>query len=194
MDFYSQFINRNASEHKTVKVGQITGIVILILAIIFAIILGSSKVNLFVFIQASYTFIGAPFSAIFLLGMLWKRVSGKDALITLFSSFAVAGFLKYLEFGPLEGSESLLAQIVIPFGNQGLITWAFAMIVCAVSAAITAPAAAEQVGVGLVFNISDKSILTKGLGTRWYNSVVLWWAIAFAIMIAIILTFSVFVK
>ena len=136
-----------------VKVGQITGIVILILAIIFAIILGTSKVNLFVFIQAAYTFIGAPFSAIFLLGMLWKRVSGKDALITLFSSFAVAGFLKYLEFGPLAGSESLAAQIVIPFGNQGLITWAFAMIVCAVSASITAPAKADQVGEGLVFSI-----------------------------------------
>ena len=194
MDFYTQFIDKNASEKKQVKVGQITGIVILLLAIWFAIVLGTSKVNLFVFIQAAYTFIGAPFSAIFLLGMLWKRVSGKDALITLFSSFAMAGFLKYLEFGPLAESQSLLAQIVVPFGNQGLITWAFAMIVCIISALITAPAAPEQVGEGLVFNIKDKRILTEGLGTKWYNSVLLWWGIAFAMMIAIILTFSVFVK
>jgi solute:Na+ symporter, SSS family len=121
-------------------------------------------------------------------------VSGKDALITLFSSFAVAGFLKYLEFGPLAGSQSLLAQIVVPFGNQGLITWAFAMIICSVSAAITAPPSPEQVGEGLVFSIKDKKILSAGLGTKWYNSVLLWWGLAFALMIAIILTFSVFVK
>ncbi len=194
MDFYTQLINKKATEKQTVKVGQITGVVILILAIIFAIILGTSKVNLFVFIQAAYTFIGAPFSAIFLLGMVWKRVSGKDALITLFVSFVAAGVLKYLEFGPLAESQSLLAQIVVPFGNQGLITWAVAMIVCMVSASITAPPHESQVGEGLVFNIKDKRILTEGLGTKWYNSVLLWWGLAFALMIAIIIVFSVFVK
>ena len=35
----------------------------------------------FVFIQAGYTAIGPAYSAIFLLGVFWKRVNGKDELI-----------------------------------------------------------------------------------------------------------------
>jgi len=193
MDFYQTLINKKASEKKTVQVGQITGIVILVLAIIFAIILGNAKTNLFVFIQASYTFIGPPFSAIFLLGMLWKRVNGKDALITLAASFALSIFLKYLEFGPLADSQSELAGIIKPFGNQGLITWIFAMMVCSVSAWITAPPKEEQVGEGLVFSIADKKLLWSGLGDKWYKSVTLWWSIAFGAMVLIVLYFSVFI-
>jgi solute:Na+ symporter, SSS family len=191
MDFYQNFFNKNPSEKQIVKVGQITGIIILILAIAFAIVLGSVKTNLFVFIQASYTFIGPPFSAIFLLGMLWKKVSGKDALLTLAASFCLSLFLKYLEFGSLANSESEIAGIIKPFGNQGLITWIFAMVVCSISAIFTPNPLSEQVGEGLVFNIDDKTVLKAGLGTKWYNSVTFWWALAFGIMLAIIFYFSV---
>jgi len=126
--------------------------------------------------------------------MLWKRVSGKDAIITLIASFALSIFLKYLEFGPLADSQSTMAGIIKPFGNQGLITWIFAMVVCTISAFITAPPKAEQVGEGLVFSIADKKVLWSGLGDKWYNSVTLWWGIAFGGMILIVLYFSVFIK
>ncbi len=194
MDFYQKHINPNASEETIVRVGRITGVVFLILAIGFAVLLGASKVNLFVFIQAAYTFIGPAFSAIFLLGMLWKRVSGKDALITVIATFALCGFLKYLEFGPLAESTSDFAKFVKPFGNQGLIAWAFAMVLCSVLAVVTPPAREDQVGEGLIFSFKDRKVLREGLGTTWYNSVVLWWGVSFAGMVILVVIFSVFVR
>jgi SSS family solute:Na+ symporter len=194
MDFYQKYINRNATEKQSVGVGRITGVVILLVAIGFAIALGYAKTNLFVFIQAGYTAIGPAYSAIFLLGVLWKRVNGTDALITVIAAFLMVGFLKYLEFGPLRESTSDFAKFIKPFGNQGLVTWLFAMLVCTVSAFITPPAKPEQVGEGLIFSFKDKKAITAGLGTRWYNSVLLWWGVAFGGMLVIVLIFSVFIK
>jgi SSS family solute:Na+ symporter len=194
MDFYQKYINKNATEKQSVGVGRITGIVILFVSIGFAILLGHSKANLFVFIQAGYTAIGPAYSAIFLLGVMWKRVNGKDALITIFAAFAMVAFLKYLEFGLLANSTSDFAKFIKPFGNQGLVTWLFAMMVCTISALITPPAKPEQVGEGLIFSFKDKKAITAGLGTAWYNSVLLWWGLAFGGMIAMVIIFSVFVK
>jgi SSS family solute:Na+ symporter len=47
---------------------------------------------------------------------------------------------------------------------------------------------------GLILSFKDKKALKAGLGTRWYNSVLLWWSLAFAGMLVLVLIFSVFVK
>lgn len=191
MDLYRNSFVKDESENHYVGVGKISGIVFLLLSVGFAVVLATAtKVNLFILIQALYTFIAPPFSAIFLFGMLWKRVNGKAALITIFSGFAMAGFLKYLEFGPLQDSTSEMANIIKPFANQGLITWVFSMIVCAVSALFTAKAGENKIGNDLVFNING-SALKEGLGDRWYNSILFWWIICVLMLVGIILTFSV---
>lgn len=192
LDIYKMYFAKNENASKYVKVGKITGVVFLSISIIFAFILATvTKVNLFILIQALYTFIAPPFSAIFLLGILWKRVNGKDALITVIASFAMAGFLKYLEFGPLANSTSDFANMIKPFANQGLITWLFAMLVCTISALITPPALPAQTGDGLIFTIKSNA-LTEGLGDTWYKSVVFWWAVCFILLVIIVLTFSIF--
>ncbi|MCG8699499.1 MAG: sodium/solute symporter [Bacteroidales bacterium] len=191
IDFYKEYFKKNATEQEEIKVGRISGTIILAISIGIAIVLATAKVNLFVFIQALYSFIAPPFSAIFLLGMLWRRVNGKDAFITIIASFALSFFLKYLEFGPLAESTSALAGIVKPFAMQALITWIFAMIVCTISAAITPEPDAKQVGDGLVLNFKKLSAIKGGLGTKWYNSVTFWWGLAFAMMFGFIIIFGV---
>jgi len=191
MDLYRNSFVKDKSEDHYVTVGKISGIVFLLLSVGFAVVLATAtKVNLFILIQALYTFIAPPFSAIFLLGMLWKRVNGKAALITIFSGFAMAAFLKFLEFGPYQDSTSEMANIIKPFANQGLITWIFSMIVCIVSAFLTARAGENKIGNDLVFNING-SALKEGLGDRWYNSILFWWIICVLMLAGIILTFSV---
>jgi solute:Na+ symporter, SSS family len=215
IDFYKEFINKNAGDQKEILIGKLSGIVILIISIGFAIVLASAqKINLFVLIQALYTFIAPPFSAIFLLGMVWRRVSGKDAFIAVVASFSLALLLKYLELGVLSdnptlgitvmikdiltnwmGPEGLLrfAGIVKPFAMQGLIVWVFAMTVCIVSAYRTPRPDPKQVTDGLTINWKKLNIWGE-LGTRWYNSVTLWWGIAFGLMILLVLIFSVFIR
>lgn len=193
LDFYKEYINRNVSEKNEIRVGKISGTVILILSIALAIFLAVTKINIFVYIQTMYTFIAPPFSALFLIGMLWKRLNGKDAAIAVVAGFILAGLLKYLELGPLADVNTPFANFIKPFANQGLLVWAFTMAVAFISGLITPPALPVNVGEGLVFNFRKMTILKEGLGTKWYNSVVLWWSISFVMMVAFIIIFSVLI-
>jgi len=151
-----------------------------------------TKINIFVYIQEAYTFIAPPFSAIFLLGMLWRRVSGRDVFVAVISSFIVYAAIKFMVFGPLAESTSPLANFIKPYGNQGLTVWVFAMITTSISALITPRPDPECVTDNLTFNWKKMNI-GGGLGTKWYNSVLFWWAICFALMITFMIVFSVLV-
>nr|WP_299346269.1 sodium/solute symporter [Allomuricauda sp.] len=194
VDFYGESINENASSEQMVRVGKISGTLFLLLSIGFAVMLATAtKVNLFILIQALYTFIAPPFSALFLLGMLWKKVNGRDALVTVIGGFAMAGFLKFLEFGPLADSTSTFAGIIKPFANQALITWIFSMLICAVSTLLTSDKHLNPEAENLTFNVKGEA-LREGLGSKWYNGIFFWWLLSVLLLIAIILIFSVFIK
>ncbi|MEZ5275766.1 MAG: sodium/solute symporter [Opitutaceae bacterium] len=185
LDVYRMFINPKATERQEVIVGRLAGIVILLLSIGVAILLATvQKMNLFVWIQMLYVFFAPPFSATFLLGSLWRRVSGFDALLASIVAFAFAITLKILEFG------GALPDWMMPFANQGMLVWAVCMIVCTASALITPPPSPEKVSDDLTFNWK-KMDFKGGLGTHWWNSVTLWWAIALAGMFFFVFLFSV---
>ena len=187
VDFYKTFINRNATEQDEVSTGRIAGIVILTLSILVAIILAKSeRFNLFIWIQMLYIFFAPPFSATFLLGSLWKRVSGFDALLATFVSLAFAIYLKVMEFGfPDHLHDSLK-----PFANQGLAVWIVCMLVCILSAFISPPPATHQIEGGLTFDLT-KIRPDRDPSIPWFKSVGFWWAISFLLMIGLVLVFSV---
>lgn len=191
LDFYKMYINRRATERQEIRMGKLSGGLILAVSVLLAIMLAMTKINIFVYIQTLYTFIAPPFSAIFLIGMLWKRVNGRDALTAIIVSFALGALLKYLEYGPLAESQTAFAQFVKPFANQGLMVWAVAVLTAVVSACFTSSPAGEQVGEGLVFSFSNLSTLKEGLGRRWYSGVFFWWALSFVLMVVLIVYFSI---
>ena len=191
LDFYKEYFKKDATQKEEISMGRISGTVILFISILLAVVLALTKINIFVYIQTMYTFIAPPFSAIFLIGMLWRRVNGKDAFISVMAGFALAAVLKYMELGPLADVNSPFANFIKPFANQGLMVWAFTLVVAAISTAITPPPPAENVGDGLAFNFRKMQILKGGMGDKWYNKVSVWWAICFAMLIAFMLIFSV---
>lgn len=194
VDFYGESIHKNASSKQMVRVGKISGTLFLLLSIGFATVLATAtKVNLFILIQALYTFIAPPFSALFLLGMLWKKVNGRDALVTVIGGFTMAALLKYLEFGPLADSTSTFAGIIKPFANQALITWVFSLLICTISTVFTSNKHLNPEAENLTFNVKGKT-LREGLGNKWYNSIFFWWLWSVLLLIAIILIFSVVIK
>ena len=192
IDLYKQYINKKASESREISIGRLSGTLVLLLSILLAVILALTKINIFVYIQTLYTFIAPPFSAIFLIGMLWRKVGGKDVFIAVISGFALAAILKYLELGLLKDSTTAFAIFIKPFANQGLVVWAFTLIVTTISTFITPNPDPKCVGDGLVFNFKNMDFLKGNLGDKWYTSVTFWWSICFVLMVVLIVTFSVF--
>ena len=75
------------------------------------------------------------------------------------------------------------------FMNQASVNWVFAVAVCVAVSLATAPPKPQQVTDRLTFNWRKLNIF-EGLGSHWYNNVVLWWGLSAAIMIGLIVAFS----
>jgi SSS family solute:Na+ symporter len=93
MDIYKPFFNKQASETQLVKVGRLTGLVALIIAILIAPLLGNIP-QAFQYIQ-EYTGIVSPgILAIFILGLFWRKTTTKAAVWAAFISIPIAMFFK----------------------------------------------------------------------------------------------------
>ena len=184
IDFYKRIFKKDASDKSMVKVGAWSATVFLIIAIVLAGFIAKLEGSLFVYIQTLTNFFAPPFSAVFLLGSLWRRINGKGASAAIFSGFALGFLIKiYIQISPHPAW-------IEPYANQGVIMWAFCMIVCAVVSILTAPPRPEQVTDDLTFNWKRMNI-GGGLGDKWYSNVTFWWAISVVMMFGFIIVFGI---
>jgi len=95
MDLYKPYINKNASEKRLVTVGRISGVVAMAIAVVVAPLLGSID-QAFQFIQEYTGMISPGVTAIFVLGMFWKRTTSTAALWGTILSIPVSAAIKFL--------------------------------------------------------------------------------------------------
>ena len=184
LDIYRRWFAPQASHRHLVRVGMVSAAVILAVSIVLAMYIERLGSGLFVYIQSLYAFFAPPFSAVFVLGILWRRINGTGALVAV-----VAGFL----FGL---AVKLYVQLVPdhpkwlePFAMQGILNWAFCSVLCVVVSLMTPPPRPEQVTDDLTLNWRKLDIF-QGLGPRWYNSVVTWWLLFVVLVLGLMLWFS----
>jgi SSS family solute:Na+ symporter len=95
MDLYKPYFNKNATEKRLVAVGRISGVVAMAIAVIVAPLLGSID-QAFQFIQEYTGMISPGVTAIFVLGLFWKRTTSNAALWGTISSIPVSAAIKFL--------------------------------------------------------------------------------------------------
>lgn len=197
LDVYKRWMVPSANDKHLVKVGIVSSVVVLAIAIILGGFIGRFGGNLFVYIQSLYAFFAPPFSAVFLLGILWKRINSKGAIIAVFFGFLFGVAMKvYVQFDVAIG-ETLpwLPQHPLwlePYSNQGAINWAVCTIVCVAVSLLTAPPQPKRVTDQLTFNWKKMNIFSN-LGDHWYSSVVTWWILFVLSIIILLILFSGFV-
>lgn len=114
MDFYSK-IDKNASSRKKVFVGQVTAVITLIIAVIWAPYIREFD-SLIAYYQEIVSYLAPPIVGTFFIGLFWKRANGTGAIIGLFSGLLVATcimLLKYLLHIELGLHFLLLAPILL---------------------------------------------------------------------------------
>ena len=117
MDIYKSTINKKADDKQMVKVGRLTGLVALIIAMILAPQLGSLG-QVFQFIQ-EYTGVVSPgILAVFLMGLFYKKATNNAAIWGVIISIPIAMYFKVAPNGWSDAS----IFINIPFMNQMLVT------------------------------------------------------------------------
>lgn len=95
LDLYKPYLNKNASEKQLVIVGRITGIIAMGIAVCVAPLLGSIN-QAFQFIQEYTGMISPGITAIFLLGMFWKKTTANAAFWGTIFSIPVSAAVKFL--------------------------------------------------------------------------------------------------
>ena len=117
MDIYKSTINKKADDKQMVKVGRLTGLVALIVAMILAPQLGSLG-QVFQFIQ-EYTGVVSPgILAVFLMGLFYKKATNNAAIWGVILSVPIA---MYFKVAP-NGWSDVSIFVNIPFMNQMLVT------------------------------------------------------------------------
>ena len=124
MDIYKSLINKNADDKSMVKIGRLSVLVSLIIAMIIAPQLGNLG-QVFQFIQ-EYTGVVSPgILAVFLMGLFYKKATNNAAIWGVISSIPIAMFFKVAP----NGWSSLPIFINIPFMHQMMATCIGTMII-----------------------------------------------------------------
>ena len=95
MDLYKPYFNKNASERQLVFVGRLSGVIAMAIAVIVAPLLGSIE-QAFQFIQEYTGMVSPGITAVFVLGLFWKRATSTAALWGTIISIPVSAAIKFL--------------------------------------------------------------------------------------------------
>lgn len=187
LDIYKRMFRPQASDRDLVRVGVISSVVILAISIVLGGLVGKLGGSLFEYIQSLYAFFAPPFAAVFVLGILWRRINSTGAIVTVISGFVLGIAIKlYLNFAAAP------PDWLVPYANQASINWFFCLLLCSSVSLLTAPPRPEQVTDQLTFNWRKMNIFGD-LGDHWYSSVVTWWGLFLVLILALFVVFSGFV-
>lgn len=96
LDIYQKKLSPDASEKQLVKVGKLTVLVAMLIAVIIAPFLGIDKKGGFEFIQEYTGFVSPGIFAMFILGFFWKKTSSNAAMFATIGGFILSVVFKFL--------------------------------------------------------------------------------------------------
>jgi SSS family solute:Na+ symporter len=149
---------------------------------------------LYQYLQSVQAYIAPPITAVFLLGILWKRVNAKGAIATLLFGLLMATVriiseLMFTENGQLvAGASGPLAQFaMINFAHMAIYMFVACVIVCSVVSLATEKPSLEQIK-GLTFGTlsAEQKAAAKNSFSKWD---VIFSVILAAIVISILVYF-----
>ncbi len=154
MDIYKVYINKNASDKKTVNIGRMTAAGALVIAGLMAPLMGNIP-QMFQYIQEYTGLVSPGILAVFLMGLFWKKSTSRAAIIGVITSIPVALLLK-------------LPVVDLPWMDQMFYTMIITMVIIAGVSMTNSkdvddpkgiPLTAETFKTGPVFNITSYVIL-----------------------------------
>lgn len=152
VDVY-QKLYPDAPQKKLLRVGRIATSIVVVLGIFWIPIMQNISGTLYEYLQSVQSYIAPPITAVFLLGIFFKRINSQGAMATLIAGLGVAVVRLGLELGKnsLDPNGFLFA-----FGNMNFLSFAawfflFSIIVCVVASLLTPAPAPEQIQ-GLTFS------------------------------------------
>jgi SSS family solute:Na+ symporter len=142
----------DSSEKKLVNIGRWATLIVVILGILWIPIM--QKIGggvLYQYLQSVQSYIAPPITAVFLLGIIWKRVNAQGAIATLFFGLLIGTLRIIAELTVGEAESGMWATFAnINFANMAIFMFIACVIVCTVVSLMTPPPDMKQIE-GLTF-------------------------------------------
>jgi len=187
MDIYKK-LKPQASETELVHMGRIATFVVVVLGIIWIPILRSLSGSLYEYLQNVQAFIAPPITAVFLLGIFWKRINGKGALSALVTGF-ILGMIKLTLETVAKGADGFWGAVAdFNFLYFAPLLFAFSVILMIVVSLLTKAPSEEQLK-GLTFaSLTEED--KKASRASWNKWDVIHTVIILGIIVAVMIYFS----
>ncbi len=154
IDIYKK-LRPNESETKLLRIGKIATGVIVILGFAWIPVMKNAPGTLYDYLQSVQSYIAPPITAVFLLGILSKRINAKGAMATLYIGFGIGLFRLILDtivtFNPGHEFSGVLGDIIaIPFSHFAIVIFVISLcILVGVSLSSAKPSAQQVEGLAL---------------------------------------------
>ncbi|MEA1787649.1 sodium:solute symporter [Arenibacter sp. GZD96] len=187
VDIYKK-LRPNTPEKKLVRTGQIATVIVVIIGIIWIPIMANISGVLYEYLQSVQSYIAPPITAVFLLGIFYKRINSQGAFATLIMGIVVATIRITLELikGSLDPN-----GLLFYLGNMNFLTfgaWFFLFcILFIIAVSLATPAPSREKVVNLTFGTITEEEKQKNKNS--YN----WMDIGVSIVIvAIVVAIMIF--
>lgn len=144
IDVYKK-LKPQASEKQLVLVGQVSTAILVGFGLLWIPIMKLVSAQLYQYLQSVQAYISPPIAAVFLLGIMWKRVNAQGAMASLLTGFVLGVVRLVLELnkGSLDGV--LLSYASINFLHFAIVLFVICALVLVGVSLMTPPPAAAQV-------------------------------------------------
>ncbi|MHB8973007.1 MAG: sodium:solute symporter family transporter [Pirellulaceae bacterium] len=180
MDLYRPVLGRDKSEQHLVRVGRISAFTILVIATLLAIWFSHQKLGVFDLIQDIGAWVAAPISAVFLLGVLWKRTTAWAATFVLVFAFPYTAFAEYYLFKRVGW--------LIPYDNwlnRTFLVWSSSMVLLVLLSLVTKPPPREKIE-GIIWSWAVAKLPeSERERNRGWRNLFLWWCLFMGAMAAL---------
>jgi SSS family solute:Na+ symporter len=115
IDFYQRY-RPKASEKDLVRFGRISTVVLVIVSLGWIPFMNALMGGgIFHYLQSIQAYIAPPIAAVFLLGLYYKWINARAAIITLWTGFVIGIFRLVIEFMSNEGSLSIVDDSMLGY-------------------------------------------------------------------------------
>ncbi len=172
VDIYKK-LKPDTPEKKLLNIGRIATVIVVLLGILWIPIMANISGVLYEYLQSVQSYIAPPITAVFLLGIFYKRINAKGALATLIFGFVVGAIRIVLELVKDSMSPDSFLYIM---GDMNFLTFgAYFFLACIVVAVgvslMTKPASEEQLA-GLTFGtLTDEQKAANKNSYNWVDIV-----------------------
>ena len=154
-----------SSERQLVLVGQVTTAILVGLGLLWIPVMKLISGQLYQYLQSVQAYISPPIAAVFLIGVLWKRVNAAGAMAALITGFVLGMGRLAAELG--KGS---LDGLLLAYASMNFLHFAiFLFVVCTailIVVSLLTPAPAPAQVAGITFATRDRS-RAGALDLKW---------------------------